>query len=210
MRGPTKRVLTIWVVCLVASTPLAARSDRTYESDLTAIRDLMSSVVTIISSPAFRRATTEERLKSLEPFYRPDVSPGALGIPVERALADDEMPMFFGPPPSPIVSGSGEHLANTVMNLDQLFVRGGTYQLTIDKMQILLDTRLAVVLAVTTSTIKAPHGGGASLRGRATTVLEKMTDGRWVIAHESLALVGSSVGTSEGDDRIRRSTPGKP
>ena len=191
MKCWTRTVVVAAIVCMVLTSSVRAGDTGAREKDLQAIRDLLTRYQNLLNDPAFAGTNSVERAELLRPFYRGDIPPRALNLDVETPLKDDELPLFFGPSPKPVVAGTEDHITNTLVNFSRLFNSGGTYRLKVDVEQILLDTQLAVVLMVTTSTFTKADGTSQEVRGRATGVLEKLPGNRWVVAHEHMALINA-------------------
>lgn len=148
------------------------------EREVQAIRQVMERVVSTINGPAFARAPRERRLEMLRPFYRAD-----------NTFARDEPPVFFGPLSEPLSRGVTSHLENMNLNFEWVFRQEMVYGLRIDEMQIEVDRQLAVVLAHTTSGFAtADNKNTYATRGRATIIMNKMPNGRWLISHEHTEL----------------------
>jgi ketosteroid isomerase-like protein len=177
------------VALMLAAASARAQPAASRAEDLAAIRALINDYMAVVNDPAFAAASRDDRKAKLEPFYRPTVPAGLLHLEVESDWDPSAMPVFFGPMSEPVVSGSEQHLANTLQNFANMFQFKYRYRYTIDFQQILLDQRLATVSMVTTNIVTSPDGITQTVRGRATLVLEKMPYGAWVVGHEHIDLI---------------------
>lgn len=177
---------------LALGTSNAAAQPRSTERDVEAVREVMRKIVETINGRAFADAPRERRVEMLRQFYRAD-----------NTYARDELPVFFGPLSEPLSRGTNAYLENLNLNLEWVIKQGMIYGLRVDEMQIEADERLAVVLAHTTSGFGTADGKTTyATRGRATIVLNKMANGRWVIAHEHSELYNPENPNTPTKDKL--------
>jgi len=161
----------VLVVTLIASWTYRVSGQ---PADLDAVQQVMQKYVTTINSAEFAKGPRDRREALLRPFYRPDAS-----------YARTDLPLFLGPLSEPVSRGVNAHLDNTLLNFEYLFRQKMTYGIRIDEMQIEIGGGLAAVMALTTSGYaSADAKTNYVTRGRASIVLNKMSNGDWLISHE--------------------------
>jgi len=150
--------------------------------DMEAVQSVMEKYVATINSPEFAKGPRESRERMLRAFYRPDSS-----------YSRTDLPVFLGPLSEPMSRGVNAHIDNTLLNFEYIFRQKMTYGLRIDEMQIEVGTGLAAVMALTTSGYESPDAKTNYVtKGRATVILNKMSNGGWLISHEHLELYNNT------------------